>query len=121
MLRKFTQTFIIPGTLAANHTFQWKVPSGCQLVHASLCNTSANAGSAKVGTTTDDDAYLAAEDFGISSAPAEVAAMAGFDGATAAGQWPAIPDGTIMQLTVTDHASHMANVCVVLTFVEGGV
>lgn len=114
MIRKFVQTFLIPGTLAANHTFQWKAPSNCTLLHASACNTTANAGTLKVGTTSDDDAYLEAFDFGVSSAPTE-ADRDDFVG----DQFPRISDGTICQITVTDHGSHMANVCVVLTFAEG--
>jgi hypothetical protein len=119
MLRVFQQTYVIPGALAANHTFQAKMPFDAQLVHVSLCNTSANAGTLKIGKSTDDDAYLNAENFGVSSSPAAVSAPAGFDGADAGGHFPHIPKDTILLLTVTDHASHMANVCVVLTFTEG--
>jgi hypothetical protein len=119
MQRVFQQTYVIPGTLAANHTFQATLPFDAQLVHASLCNTSANAGTLKVGMTGDDDAYLLAENFGVSSTSAVVSTKAGFDGADAGGEFPHIPAGTVLLLTVTDHASHMANVCVVLTFTEG--
>ena len=119
MDRVFQQTYVIPGTLAANHTFLATMPFDAQLVHVSLVNTTANAGTLKIGKSTDDDAYLLAENFGVSSTPVEVSTRAGFDGADAAGEFPHIPDGTILLLTVTDHASHMANVTVVLTFTEG--
>jgi hypothetical protein len=119
MDRTFQQTFVIPGALAANHVFTWTLPHNAQLVHASLVNSSANAGTLKIGDSSDDDAYLAAENFGVSGTPVEVSTPAGFDGATAAGAYPHIADGTVMKITVTDHASHMANVCVVLTWSEG--
>jgi hypothetical protein len=106
-------------TLAANHTFNFVVPFDCQLIHASLCNSTANAGTLKIGTTSDDDAYLAAENFGVSGTPVEVSTFAGFDGVTGAGQFPHILDGSVISVLVTDHASHMANVCVILTFTEG--
>ena len=119
MNRVFQQAWFVPGTLAANHTINFTAPFDMQLVHASLSNTSANAGTLKIGTAADDDAYLAAENFGVSSTPAEVSTFAGFDGATAGSQYPHIPDGTNVLLTITDHASHMANAAVVLTFTEG--
>ena len=119
MNRVFQQVYVIPGTLAANHTFLATMPFNAQLVHVSVVNTTANVGTLKVGKSTDDDAYLAAENVGASSAPAVVSTPAGFDGADAGGAYPHIPASTILLLTVTDHASHMANVCVVLTFTEG--
>lgn len=114
MIRKFAQTFVIPGTLAADHTFQWTAPSNCTLLHASACNTSANAGSIKLGTASDDNAYLDTFECGVSSTPTE-ADRDDFVG----DQFPRISKGDVVQLTVTDHQSHMANVCVVLTFAEG--
>jgi hypothetical protein len=119
MLRTFQQSWYIPGTLAANHTIIFKAPFDMQLVHVSLVNTSANAGTLKIGDGSDDDCYLAAENFGVSSTPAEVATPAGFDGVTADGQYPHIADGGVVVLTITDHGSHMAAAAVVLTFTEG--
>ncbi len=119
MNQVFQQVYNIPGTLAANHVFAFKAPFDIQLVHASLANSSANAGTLKIGKSGDDDAYLAAEAFGVSSTPTEVAAPAGFDGVDAGGQYPHIPDDTVVLVTITDHASHMANVCVALTFTNG--
>jgi hypothetical protein len=112
-------TLTIPGTLAANHTFQFKFPFDVQLIHVSASNTTANAGTLKVGKSSDDDAYLTATSFGVSSTPAQVSTFSGFAGVDAGGQFPHIPAGTIILVTVTDHASHMANVCVVLTFTHG--
>jgi len=115
----FTHCITIPGTLAANHVFTWNAPWDCQLVHVSLVNTTANAGTLKIGTSADDDGYLLAENFGVSGTPVEVSTPAGFDGVLAGAQFPHIMDGTIISITVTDHGSHMANVYVALTFSKG--
>ncbi len=117
--RVFQQTINLGPTLAANHTFNFKCPFDMQLIHVSLCNSTANAGTLKIGTTSDDDAYLLAENFGVSGTPTEVSTPAGFDGVSAGGQYPHFLDGDVISLLITDHASHMANVCVVLTFTEG--
>lgn len=119
MLRVFQQVYNMGPALAANHTASFKTPFDCQLTHVSLCNSTANVGTLKIGHAGDDDAYLKAENFGASGAPAVVDTPAGFDGEAAGGHYPHIPRGTTVLLTVTDHASHMANVCVVLTFTEG--
>lgn len=114
MNRTYQQVYVVPGTLAANHSFQFIAHGNCTLIHASLCNTSANAGTLKIGTASDDDAYLAATNFGVSSTPAEVG-RTGFAGS----QFPVIADGSVVVITITDHLSHMAGVCVVLTYTEG--
>jgi hypothetical protein len=119
MQRVFQQTINLGPALAANHAFNFKCPFPCQLVHVSLCNSTANVGTLKIGSGSDDDAYLLAENFGASGSPAEVSTPAGFDGADAGGQYPHFADGDIISVLVTDHVSHMANVMVVLTFTEG--
>ena len=119
MQRVFQQTYAIAGALAASHVFHFKAGGDCQLVHVSLCNESANAGTLKIGTAADDDAYLKAEAFGVSSTPAEVSTPAGFDGVEAGGQYPHIARGGVVKVTISDHASHMTAPCVVLTFTEG--
>jgi hypothetical protein len=116
----FRQVFHIQGTLAANHTISFTTPFAMQLRHVSLNNASANAGTLKIGIKTDDDAYLLAENFGVSGgSPVVVNTATGFDGVTAGGQFPTIPAGTVVLLTITDHASHMVDATVVLTFVAG--
>jgi hypothetical protein len=64
MVRVFQQTFNLGPTLAANHVFALKMPFDAQLVHVSCSNSTANAGTLKIGKTGDDDAYLLAENFG---------------------------------------------------------
>jgi hypothetical protein len=115
----FSVSLTIPGTLAANHVFDIKAPCNCQLIHVSLSNSTANAGTLKIGTSSDDDAHLAAEDFGVSNTPVVVDSFSEFDGAGAGGQYPKIALNEQVKVTVTDHGSHMANVIVVLTFTEG--
>ena len=114
-----TFCFQVPGTLAADHIFTFEPPVDIQIVHASLVNTSANAGTLKIGSTSDDDYYLAAENFGVSGTPVVVSTPAGFDGAGAGGAFPHIAKDSVVSVLVTDHASHMANVCVVLTWTFG--
>ena len=115
----FTMTFNIQGTLAANHTFNFKAPFDMQLIAASLSNTTANAGTLKLGTVADDDGYLLAEDFGVSNAAVVKSAPADFDGVLAASQFPHIAKDTQVLVTITDHASHMAAATVVLFFTPG--
>ena len=115
----FSMTFNIQGTLAANHTFNFKAPFDMQLIAAAASNSTANAGTLKIGTVADDDGYLAAENFGVSDAGIYKGAAADFDGAIAAGQFPHIAKDTQVLVTITDHASHMAAACVVLFFTPG--
>ena len=115
----FQQTLNLGPALAANHTFNFTLPFDAQLIHVSLCNSTANVGTLKIGTTSDDDAYLLAENFGASGTPAIVSTPAGFDGVTAGGQFPHIAKSSVVSILVTDHASHMANVCVILTWTFG--
>ncbi len=119
MQRVFTQTIFLGPALAANHNVNFKLPFDVQLVGVSICNSSANAGTLKIGNSDDDDGYLAATNFGVSGTPVEKKAPADFAGALAGGQFPHIAAGTIMIITITDHASHMANAAVVLTYTEG--
>lgn len=118
-MRVFQQTYSIAGALAASHTFHFTAPFDIQLIHVSAGNESANAGTLKIGTAADDDAYLKAENFGVSSTPVVVNTPAGFDGDTAGGQYPHIAKSTVVKIVITDHASHMTAPCVVLTFTEG--
>jgi len=114
MQRMFTQTIYLGPALAANHTVIFKAPVDMQLVRVSAVNTTANAGKLDIGSSADDDAYLDNQDFGVSSTPVEYAQSA-FVG----GQYPHIPAGTAVKISITDHASHMAGVTVLLSFTEG--
>lgn len=114
MLDFYQQVFTIPGTLAANHVFTCKVPIGTTITHVSFSNSSANAGTLDIGNAADDDCYLDAFTAGVSGTPHNTG-RSGFVG----GEYPHVAQSEVLVITVTDHASHMANVCVVLSFEAG--
>jgi hypothetical protein len=113
----FTITIHIPGTLAANIVPVFTVPFDCSLEHVSAVASNASSATIKIGTTSDDDAYLVAADVGDSNVPAE------FDRDNFVGtEYPHIADGTVILITVDfDGAAGTAaqNLTVVLTFSEG--
>jgi anti-sigma-K factor RskA len=117
MQRKFTQAFHIPGTLGADIAIVFTAPSDCQLVHCSAVASNNSDATLKLGTTSDDDAYLAAGVIGDSNAPVEKE-RADFIGA----QFPRISDGDIVKVSL-DHdggsGTAAADATIVLTFVEG--
>lgn len=117
MLRTYQVMFHVPGTLSANITPVWAAPFDCQLVHVSAVATNNSDATIKIGTTSDDDAYLTPSNVGDSSVPAE------FDRDDWVGaQFPHIADGTVLMVTVDyDGSSGTAaqNLTVVLTFTEG--
>ena len=119
MQRVFTIPFMIDGALAANHTFTFKAPFDMTLIHVSLSNSSANAGTLDIGLSTDTDGWKDGATFGVSGACTELAAFSDFDGDTGLSQFPHCSDGDVIHVTIKDHASHMADPCVVLTFTEG--
>ncbi len=111
-LRVFQQSYFFDGTLAANKVINMKLPMNATLIHVSLAATTAAVGTLKIGTAADDDAYAAAKTFGASGVPTELV-QADFSG----GQYPNIPKGTNIMLTVTHNS--MINPHMVLTFTEG--
>ncbi len=123
MQRVFSYQINLGPALAANHTFNFKLPFDAQLTYISVGNSSANAGTLKVGSEADDDGYLAATNIGVSGAVVEVKTPAAFTGAlltgAANGQFPHIAAGSVISFTITDHASHCANVCMLALFTEG--
>jgi hypothetical protein len=113
----FTRTFHVVGTLTANVVPVFTMPFDCSLEHVSAVASNASNAQIKIGTTSDDDAYLLISDVGDSNVPAEFA-RANFVGA----ENPHIVDGTVMLVTVDfDGAAGTAaqNLTVVLTFSEG--
>ena len=90
-----------------------------QLIGVSLSNSSANAGTFDIGLSSDADGWLDGKAFGVSALCTEYVTFSSFDGAVALGQFPKASDGDVVHVTIIDHASHMANACVVLTFTEG--
>ena len=112
----FQQTYLVPGTLAADHVFEFVAPCGMTLIHASMSNSSANAGTLDIGEAADADGWKDGAAFGVSNACTELDQYTDFDGATAGSQWPHLDDGDVCHVTIKDHASHMANAIVVLTW-----
>lgn len=119
MLRIFQQTFTIDAALAANHVFTFKAPFAFTIIHVSMSNSSANAGTLDLGPAADADGYKDGATFGVSAACTELAAFTDFDGAVADSQYPRVADGTVVHVTIKDHASHMADACVIITCCEG--
>jgi hypothetical protein len=107
----------IPGTLAANVTFHWKTPMPLQLVEIQAVASNDSDATLKVGTTSDDDAYLTAGVIGDSAVPVVK------DKDDFVGTQPVhIAAGTVILATLDfDGAGGTAaqNVTIVLTFTEG--
>jgi len=122
MNRLFTMAFHIPGTLAADAAIKFVMPVNAQLIHVQSVATNDSDATLKVGTSADDDGYIAAHTIGDSSVPTEKEAITDFAGALAGSQYPHITDGTIVVLTL-DHdgagGTAAQNVTIVLTFTEG--
>jgi hypothetical protein len=117
MQRIFQQTYHIPGTLAANVTPRYTAPTNCTLLHLSAVASNNSDATLKVGTSSDDDEFLAAAVIGDSGTPVE------FDRDDfVGGQYPRIDDGDVVVITLDfDGAAGTAaqNVTLVLTFAEG--
>lgn len=119
MLRVFQQTFSIDGALAADFVFTFKAPFEFTIIHVSMSNSTANAGTLDLGNAGDPDGFSDGATFGVSAACTELKAIADFDGAVSNGQYPRVAEGDVVHVTIYDHGSHMADPCVVITCCEG--
>ena len=107
----------IPGTLSANITYHFKAPFDLQLTGVQAVTSNNSDATIKVGTTSDDDAYILEATIGDSGVPKEFA-LGDFVG----DQFPHITDGTVMLVTIDYDGSSGtagANLTVVLVFTEG--
>jgi hypothetical protein len=107
----------IPGTLAANIVPKWKAEQDATLLHVSAVASNDSSATLKIGTSADDDAFLAEAAIGDSGTPVEKR-RADFVG----GELPRIARGELVVLTLDyDGASGTAaqNVTLALTFAEG--
>lgn len=124
MLQKFQQVYHVSGALAANLDIRFTAPSNCTLRHVSAVASNDSDATLAIGTSADEDGFLAACVIGDSAVPVEKA-LADFDGAllTNAGkEFPRIEDGDVVVVTLDyDGASGTAaeDVTIVLTFAEG--
>ena len=129
MQRKFSHAFHVPGELSANLTITFTVPSGCQLVHVSACQSDADAAGLTIGDDSDADEHLTVQSIGVSGTPAEFDGDDFVDsaGASHTRYYPALSDGDIVVVGVDfDYnagagSGAASDVTIVLTFVEGGV
>ncbi len=117
MFNVFMVPYYIPGTLAANHVLEFVAPFDCQLIHAQAHQSNDGSATLKIGTSSDDDAYLAESAIGDSNVPAE------WDRDNFVGtQFPHITDGTVVVLTLDyDGAAGTAaqNAQILLTLTQG--
>jgi hypothetical protein len=115
--RIFQQVFHFPGTLAANITPKFKTPIDYTILHVSAVASNNSDATLKIGTSSDDDIFLAEAAIGDSGTPVE------FDRDNFIGtQFPRVAKGDIVVITLDfDGASGTAaqNVTIVLTCAEG--
>jgi len=105
------------GTLAANQTICWTMPCAATLLEVSASGSNTNDATLKVGTTSDDDAYLVAFAIGDGNVPVVKAGADQVDG-----QAMQIANNTVMLLTLDyDGASGTAaaNVTILVTMLTG--
>ena len=124
MLRKFTMSFHVPGTLSANLNIRFTIPSPCTLIHSSAVASNDSAATLCLGTSADTDGYLVACVIGDSNTPVEKE-VADFDGALltyVGSEPPRLADGTIF-VAILDYdgagGTAAADFTLVLTFQEG--
>jgi len=124
ILRKFTISFHVAGSLGANLNIRWTVPSDCTLRAVSAVGSNDGDGTVDVGTSADTNGFISAMLVGDSGTPTEYD-LDNFNGALVTDQgkeYPHITDGTIMVVIVDfDGAEGTAtdDLTIVLTFSEG--
>jgi hypothetical protein len=115
---RFVVSYHTAGTLAANHSFIFKVPFDCQLISVSAANTAATDAILDVGKTGALEAYVKDMACGDSSVAAILDEEGDFEGDV----FPHIDAGTNIIATLDyDGASGTAaaNFTLVLVFTEG--
>ncbi len=115
MVRPFCLHFSLMGTLTADQTWDFILPFSAQLIHVSaLAET--NACAIKVGTSSDDEAYVEAADGGaIVAGTVTQVVRGGF----VDDQFPHIVEGTQIRVTFDHTGSNPTDFNAVLTFTEG--
>ena len=115
MLRPFCLTFSLMGTLTADQTWDFILPFPAQLIHVSAM-ADTNACAIKVGTSSDDEAYVEAADGGAITAGAvtEVDRTGFVDD-----QFPHIAEGAQVRVTFDHTGSNPTDFIAILTFTEG--
>jgi len=119
-MHTFTHCIHIPGTLAADINYRFKLPRPATLVHISAVGSNAAAAGLSLGTPADGAAYLLKCGVGVSNTPVEKR-RPDFVG----GQFPHLAAGdTLVAAVDYDYngggaGSASANLSLVLTFAEG--
>ena len=115
---RFTVSYHTAGTLAANHSFIFKVPFDCPLEFVSAVGTNTNNGILDVGYTGALEAYVLNKDVGDSG----VARYCDAPGEFVGSNYPHIAAGTVIVATLDyDGAggTAAADFTLVLIFSEG--
>ncbi|MCJ7737451.1 MAG: hypothetical protein MUQ10_09080 [Anaerolineae bacterium] len=118
MLGKFTQTIVIPGTLGAAVSFVATVPSPCTIQHLSMNQSNAGNARVKIGTTSDDNAYLDYTEAGQTNVPVVLSALSDWIGSVR----PHLAKDEVFALQVDhdgDGGTAGADLTIVITFTEG--
>ena len=116
MNRTIQQAYHLPGTLTANIDIRFTAFTNLSLVHISAVASNDSDATLKIGTSNDDDEFLAETTIGDSGTPSE------FNWGDFIDQYPRIEDGDIVVITIDyDGATGTAaaDLTVVLTFTEG--
>ncbi len=114
----FAVTYHTAGTLAANHSFKFKLPFDAQLVFVSAVGSNTNNGILDVGSSSAAEAYVKDLDVGDGGTPALVDADTEFESDV----FPHITKGTIIVAALDyDGASGtaVADFTLVLGFLVG--
>ena len=118
MLRKFTQTIVVPGTLTGPIDYIAAVPSACTIQHLSMVQSNAGDGRVKMGTSADDDIFFTYINMGQSGTPVQLQGATDFRNYVL----PHLTAGDILKLHV-DHDGALGtaadDVTIVITFTEG--
>ena len=77
---KLVMTIVIPGTLGAAVDFKTTIPSPCTIQQLSMVQSNSGDARIKIGTSSDDDAYLAFTDAGQSGTPVVLDALSDWIG-----------------------------------------
>lgn len=114
---KIQKTFHVPGTLSAGLAIVLTTPFPMTFEHMSAVASNNSDAIIKVGTTSDDEAYIEEAVIGDSDVPVEFGKAAMVDT-----EYPHIPKGTVVKVTLDhdgDAGTAAADVTLVLTFSEG--
>jgi len=113
--RVFAVPIQLPGTITADKTFDFKVPFACQLIAVSAL-VSTNDANIKVGTSSDDDAYVDTTDGAIT---AGTVLLLDDKDDFVDDQYPHIAAETQVRVTCDHTGSNPADFIAVLYFTEG--